>query len=102
LISLAISGCFHLSSPYEKNKPLWASGKTPANFRASCPSGGADHDRHERGTGCGGRWSPGKACEERADGQAVWSCPPDAGDKFRETSFAGRRGLTRALIYLTQ
>ena len=55
-------------------------------------SGGADHDRHERGTGCGGRLFSRKACAEAADGQAVWSCFPDAGDKPCESS-ARRRGL---------
>jgi len=29
-----------------------------------------------------------------SDGQAVWSCPPDAGDKPLETIVARRRGPT--------
>ena len=38
--------------------------------------------RHLRGTGCDGRSSCLQANGTRAYGQAVWSCPLDAGVKF--------------------
>jgi hypothetical protein len=43
---------------------------------------GAYRDRHE--AWCGMRWTcwRGQTSGANADGKAVWSCPPDAGDKL--------------------
>src|SRR5581483_4706287 len=47
--------------------------------------------RHYAGRGCDGRKRcPAKACGV-ADGEGVWSCPPDAGVNLRVKSPEGRR-----------
>src|SRR5215813_10989363 len=49
-----------------------------------------------RGAGCDGRVAP-QDVRQNAYGQAVWSCPPDAGVKLRKRS-AQRRRLTSPVL----
>jgi len=66
------------------------------------PARGALRDRHERWVGCDGRVGDAKTSGANADGEIVWSWPPDAEVKscglamsaFGPTRRAGRRGLS--------
>jgi hypothetical protein len=72
------SGNFHartenLSSPASKNISLFPKPKSDVSMTRPVPARGAFRDRHERGTGCGGRGSIERRTMLAADGEVVWS-----------------------------
>jgi hypothetical protein len=75
LISLAGSTLILLSSPLAKNISLCPSGKSSLQAPAIPSRQGAFRDRHERGTGCGGRR---RRIDECASQRTAKSCGPDA------------------------
>jgi hypothetical protein len=62
-----------MSSPEIKNISLYPKGKSRLRIRPSHPTRGADHDRHERAVGCGGR----EVRKTRRMTRTAKACGPD-------------------------
>src|SRR6185312_9628500 len=71
-----------MSSSLSKNICLSENRKTCFKSRVPCSARGALRHRHGRGARDAVDALARQANALKADGQSVWSCPPDAGDKF--------------------